>query len=87
MNQVIPSYNIQHMIVIASVNLMFVDLFNQLNQMGVKIPDDHFVNDVGTPNNENVRSSCQSVYREDHFTNVKVYNIKLLFFALPFLPY
>ncbi|XP_063948209.1 uncharacterized protein LOC108217919 [Daucus carota subsp. sativus] len=71
MNQVIPSYNIQHMIVIASVNLMFVDLFNQLNQMGVKIPDDHFVNDVGTPNNENVRSSCQSVYREDHFTNVK----------------
>ena len=69
------------------VNLKLESIFNQLNQMGVKIPDDHFLNDVGTPNNENVRSSCQSVYREDHFTNVKVYNIKLLFFALPFLPY
>ncbi|WOH04534.1 hypothetical protein DCAR_0623943 [Daucus carota subsp. sativus] len=41
------------------VNLKLESIFNQLNQMGVKIPDDHFVNDVSTPNNENVRSSCQ----------------------------
>ena len=60
------------------VNSKLEGIFNQLKQMGVKIPDNHLVNDFSTPNNENVRSSCQSVYRGDHFTNLKVYNIKLL---------
>ncbi|KAL8105974.1 hypothetical protein AgCh_029694 [Apium graveolens] len=57
------------------MNSKLEGIFDQLKQMGVSISSDQFVNNFGTPKNEIVRSSCQSVHDsvhgEDHFTNLK----------------
>lgn len=48
------------------MNLKLEGIFSQLKQMGVSLPDD-----IGTSKNEVIRSSCQSVDREDHFSILK----------------
>ncbi|KAL8148879.1 hypothetical protein AgCh_006037 [Apium graveolens] len=41
------------------------------NRVGLSIPEDNVFNDIGIPKNETVRSSCQSVNRQDHISNIK----------------
>ena len=47
-------------------------IFNLMKHMGMSLPDVNLVNDISTPRNEIVRSSCHSVDRVDHFSNLQV---------------
>lgn len=49
------------------MNSKLEGIFNQLKQIGVSLPDD-----IGTSKNEVIRRSCQSVDREDHFSDLKI---------------
>ncbi|KAL8099331.1 hypothetical protein AgCh_031838 [Apium graveolens] len=53
------------------MNLKLQGIFNHLKQVGLSIPEDNVFNDFGIPKNETVRSSCQSVNRQDHISNIK----------------
>ncbi|KAL8109981.1 hypothetical protein AgCh_025911 [Apium graveolens] len=53
------------------MNLKLQGIFNHLKQVDLSIPEDNVFNDIGIPKNETVRSSCQSVNRQDHISNIK----------------
>ncbi|KAL8155015.1 hypothetical protein AgCh_000403 [Apium graveolens] len=57
------------------MNLKLEGIFNHLKQVGLSIPEDNLFNDIGIPKNETVRSSCQSVNRQDHILNIKGENM------------
>ncbi|XP_074369523.1 uncharacterized protein LOC141710931 [Apium graveolens] len=54
------------------MNLKLQGIFNHLKQMGMPLSDDSFVHDIGTPKNEVVRNSCQSVDKQENFSNLKI---------------
>ncbi|KAL8116439.1 hypothetical protein AgCh_022799 [Apium graveolens] len=53
------------------MNLKLQGIFNHLKQVDLSIPEDNLFNDIGIPKNETVRSSYQSVNRQDHISNIK----------------
>ena len=54
------------------MNTKLHGIFQHLKQMGLSLPEDNFMDDIGNPSPNIVRSSCQSVGREDHILEVKV---------------
>ena len=55
---------------IEMMNTKLHGMFQHLKQMGLSLPEDNFINDIGNPSPAIVRSSCQSVGGEDHISKL-----------------
>ena len=57
---------------IEMMNTKLHGMFQHLKQMGLSLPEDNFMNDIGNPSPGIVRSSCQSVGGDDHISELRV---------------
>ena len=54
------------------MNTKLQGMFHHLKQIGLSLPEDNFLDDIGNPRQDIVRSSCQSVGEQDHISELKV---------------
>ncbi|WOH15073.1 hypothetical protein DCAR_0934608 [Daucus carota subsp. sativus] len=53
------------------MNTKLQGMFHHLKQIGLSLPEDNFLDDIGNPRQDIVRSSCQSVGEQDHISELK----------------